>query len=182
MADGGAPSVSCVGQSSVSQGGQIQFSGECSSTQSTMPESENYQSTHEAGKDRDPTTACVQLHPLKSNIIWFLVLQCKILVKSLHWHLLWFSISTKYMCNLYNSIIMLLVLQIFCCKSRIPTARGSPYLLSWRDENKWGNWSAISLCGNKLLYFVWCNARDKFYFSNVLLPCGGLFKWACNKN
>ena len=165
MADGGAPSVSCVGQSSVSQEGQMQFSGGCTSTQSTMLESNDYQSIHEAGKDRDPTNVCVQLHPLKINIIiWFLVLQCKILVKSLHWHLRRFSISTKYMCNLYNSIIVLLVLQIFCCKSRIPTAWGSPYLLSLRDENEWGNWSAISLYGNKLLYFAWCNARDKFIF------------------
>lgn len=69
MADGGAPSVSCIGQSSVTQGGQMQFSGECTTTQITMPESEDYQSIHEAGKDRDPTTVCVQLHPLKSDII-----------------------------------------------------------------------------------------------------------------
>lgn len=67
--DGGAPSVSCVGQCSVSQGGQVQFSGECTGTQSTMLESDDYQSIHEAGKDRDPTTVCVQLHPLKSDII-----------------------------------------------------------------------------------------------------------------
>ena len=69
MADGGAPSVSCVGQSSVSQEGQMQFSGECTSTQSTMLESNDYQSIYEAGKDRDPTNVCVQLHPLKINII-----------------------------------------------------------------------------------------------------------------
>ncbi|CAH3133616.1 unnamed protein product, partial [Porites lobata] len=48
MADGGAPSVSCVGQSSVTQGGQMQFSKECTTTQITMPESEDYQSIHEA--------------------------------------------------------------------------------------------------------------------------------------
>ena len=69
MADGDAPSVSCVGQSSVSQEGQMQFSGECTSTQSTMLESNDYQSIYEAGKDRDPTNVCVQLHPLKINII-----------------------------------------------------------------------------------------------------------------
>ncbi|CAH3017380.1 unnamed protein product [Porites evermanni] len=51
MADGGAPSVSCVGQSSVSQEGQMQFSGECTSTQSTMLESNDYQSIHGAALD-----------------------------------------------------------------------------------------------------------------------------------
>ena len=47
----------------------MQFSGECTTTQITVPESEDYQSIREAGKDRDPTTVCVQLHPLKSDII-----------------------------------------------------------------------------------------------------------------
>lgn len=173
MADGGAPSVSCVGQSSVSQEGQMQFSGECTSTQSTMLESNDYQSIHEAGKDRDPTNVCVQLHPLKINIIiWFLVLQCKILVKSLHWHLRRFSISTKYMCNLYNSIIVLLVLQIFCCKSRIPTAWGSPYLLSWRDENEWET-------GQLSAYMVinCCISRGAMQEINLFFKCFKSLWW-----
>ena len=114
----------------------MQFSKECTTTQITMPESEDYQSIHEAGKDRDPTTVCVQLRPLKSDIIIrFLVLQCEILVKSPHWHLLRFSISTiKYMCNLYNSIIVLLVLQIFCKKVSNPAFRLPEVLPSFYHE------------------------------------------------